>query len=123
MLAAFLVGRDGFEPSYAMRTDLQSVSFNHSDTCPGVCQLQKCTRVSAWKSNQNRLEVNGLPYGLSFGFQAAFHQPGHATIRCERAMNDGLDGLTNRQFKTFSLRPGDHTGHRWNALNGLLRQW
>jgi hypothetical protein len=36
MLAAFLVGRDGFEPSYAMRTDLQSVSFNHSDTCPGA---------------------------------------------------------------------------------------
>jgi hypothetical protein len=35
-LAAFLVGRDGFEPSYAMRTDLQSVSFNHSDTCPGA---------------------------------------------------------------------------------------
>lgn len=37
-LAEFLVGRDGFEPSYAMRTDLQSVSFNHSDTCPMLAQ-------------------------------------------------------------------------------------
>ena len=30
----WLVEEAGFEPAYAKRTDLQSVSFNHSDTPP-----------------------------------------------------------------------------------------
>lgn len=37
-----MVEEAGFEPAYAKRTDLQSVSFNHSDTPPsgGVKSLQ-----------------------------------------------------------------------------------
>ena len=31
---SWLVEEAGFEPAYAKRTDLQSVSFNHSDTPP-----------------------------------------------------------------------------------------
>ena len=27
----------GFEPTYAMRADLQSAAFNHSATCPHQC--------------------------------------------------------------------------------------
>lgn len=30
----FLVDRDGFEPSKSETTDLQSVPFSHSGTCP-----------------------------------------------------------------------------------------
>ncbi len=33
----FFVGREGFEPPNSMRTDLQSVSFNHLHIYPDIC--------------------------------------------------------------------------------------
>ena len=41
-----MVEEAGFEPAYAKRTDLQSVSFNHSDTPPSFIFLSLRTGLS-----------------------------------------------------------------------------
>ena len=38
LVTLILVEREGFEPSYSERTDLQSVAFNHSATSPNRTQ-------------------------------------------------------------------------------------
>ena len=42
-----VVEEAGFEPAYAKRTDLQSVSFNHSDTPPTGGVTQSCFKKAS----------------------------------------------------------------------------
>ena len=41
MSEAFLMGRDGFEPSKQVAADLQSVPFGHSGICPFITKQYK----------------------------------------------------------------------------------
>ena len=58
----------GFEPAYAKRTDLQSVSFNHSDTPPS-----QQARYDDWCFNcqQKQLDLDD-----SFANRRDFHGAG-----------------------------------------------
>ena len=62
-LAAAMVEGAGFEPAYAKRTDLQSVSFNHSDTPPHPLFGGRPNAVpNATPSNVLVRQRHGRPY-------------------------------------------------------------
>ncbi len=57
-----LVGRDGFEPSKAKPTDLQSVAFDRSATYPKLIKLPIWAGASDWNRTNNLLITNQLLY-------------------------------------------------------------
>ena len=59
----FLVGRGGFEPPKSLTTDLQSVPFGHSGTCPLYLVLNG---AGDWNRTRNLLITNQLLCQLSY---------------------------------------------------------
>ena len=85
-----MVERDGFEPSKAEPTDLQSVPFNHSGTSPIKCLLRIPLFFNPYEKTKNSVNAqSGIlnkhhNVAVLAGLEPATHG---LTVRCSNRLN------------------------------------